>query len=486
MTFNHRLIVRTISIVLLFEGIAMLFPMVCAVYYKENNTASAFFFTAICCIAFGMTVRRFFRYSTLKIKTREGYFVAFICWIIVCLVGTMPYLLSGNGYSFVDSVFESVAGWSTTGAWVLDINTMPNALLFWKSICNWLGGMGILILTLSIFPILGVHGQKMAAAEVPGPELEKMVSKMGETAKISYSIYIAMTVLELCLLLPSGISPFDALINTLSTISTSGVVNLNNDISMHSTPYVKAIFTIFSIIGSINFMVYFFIYAGKWRKVIKNIELRTYLAILTISSVLIAVILYFSGSYDSITDALVDATTQTVSFGSTSGFTVTDINSWPSSCQTVLLLLMFIGACGNSTGGSLKVIRVIVYFKLIMRGVYKRIHPTAIKPIMIQGKPVSAANASSITVFIMLYFAFYILSCVIMSLENQDMITTLSGTLAVFSNNGTGFGALANADYSIFSNFGKVYSSILMLAGRLEMYALIVLLSRSFWNSDRV
>ncbi|MGF6376270.1 trk system potassium uptake protein TrkH [Clostridiales Family XIII bacterium PM5-7] len=486
MTFNHKVIFRTISIVILFEGIAMLFPMVCAVYYQERTTASAFFLTAISCIAFGLTARRYFGYSTLKIKTREGYYVAFLCWIIVCIIGALPYFLSENDYSFAESLFESAAGWSTTAARVLDINTTPNSLLLWKSICSWLGGMGILILTLSIFPILGVHGQKMAAAEVPGPELEKMTAKMGETAKISYGIYIALTFLELCLLLPSGLNPFDALLNTLTTISTSGVVNLNNDISMHFTPYVKCVFAIFSLIGSLNFMIYFFIYAGKWRKALNSIELRTYLTILLVCSVSIAFILYGSGTYDSLSESLIDATTQSVSFGSTSGFTVADITKWPPACHALLIMLIFIGACGNSTGGSLKVIRVIIWFKLIMRGIYKRIHPKAVKPIMLQGKPVTSASASSITVFIMLYFMFYLASCLILALENQDLLSTLTGTLALFSNNGTGLGIFVDGNYSVLSYGGKIFSSVLMLAGRLEIYAIIVLMSRSFWNSDRI
>ena len=485
MTYNHRVILRTISVIMLFEGCAMLIPLVCAVYYQEWGAASAFFFTAICCICFGMTVFKHLRYYTLKIKTREGFFVAFICWFLVCQVGTMPFALSECGYSYIDCIFESVSGWTTTGAWVINIDTMPRSLVLWKAISNWLGGMGLLLLTISFFPILGVQGQKMAAAEVPGPDLEKMSARISDTAKLSYKIYIAMTVLELCLLLPSGLTPFEAAINTMSTISTAGLYNLNNDVVINFTPYVKAVFTFFSIAGSVNFMMYFFISVGKWKRVVKNVELRTYLGLLTGGSVIMAIVLTASGTYHSFFSALGDSFVQAVAFGSTSGFEIADINVWPTACKIILLVLLLIGGCGNSTSGSIKVIRFIVYFKLIIRGIYKRIHPHAIRPIMIQNKPVSAESASSITVFLMLFFSIYIFSSLVLSVENQDMETTLAAALGAITNNGTGFGNIAGGNFGIFSAFGKLFSAILMLAGRLELYAIILLFSRSFWNSDR-
>lgn len=485
MTYNFRVILRTLSVVLLFEGVAMLIPMAYGVYLKEDGPASSLFFTSICCIAIGSFIYRHLKYYTLRIKTRESFFVAFLCWFIVCMTGTLPYLMAQCGYSFTDSLFESVSGWTTTGAWVIDINEMPRSLILWKAISNWLGGMGLLLLTISLFPVLGVQGQKMAAAEVPGPEFEKMSARISDTARISYRIYIIMTIAEICLLLPSGLDPFEAIINTMSTISTAGLLNLHNDVVANFTPYVKTIFSVFSILGSINFMMYFYGYRRRWDKIWKNVEVRTYLGLLFFGALIIGFFLYFGGHYDTFFGAWGDSLAQAIAFGATSGYEIADINLWPTTCKVILIILLFIGGCGNSTSGSIKVIRFIIYFKIIHRGIYKRIHPRAVKPIMVQGKPVSAAIASSVTVFMMLYFAVFIFSALVFSLENLDMETTLSTALACITNNGTGFGSIAGGNFSILSCFGKLYSAILMLAGRLEIYAIIILFSRSFWNSDR-
>lgn len=485
MTFNYRVILRTISVILLFEGTAMLIPVFLAVHDRELGPASALFMTSICCICFGLTVYRHLKYYTLKIKHRESFFVAFICWILVSLVGTMPYYMADCGYSFIDSFFESVSGWTTTGAWTIDLSSMPRSLVLWKAISNWLGGMGLLLLTISLFPVLGIEGQKMAAAEVPGPEMEKMSARISDTGKICYRIYIAMTILEFLLLLPSGLSPFDAAINTMSTISTAGLLSLNTDAVIKVSPYVQFILTAFTIFGSINFTMYFYIFHRKWKNIWRNTEIKTYLSLLLGGSVIIALGLIFSGTYTNVFSALGDSFTQAVAFGATSGFEIGNINAWPTICKTVLIILLFIGGCANSTSGSIKIIRFVIFFKLIMRGIYKRIHPTAVRPIMIERKPVSASTASSVTVFILLYFAIFVFSSIIFSLENFDLETTFSLSLACMSNNGTGFGMIAGGNFSILSSFGKIFSAILMLAGRLELIAIIIMFSGSFWNSDR-
>lgn len=485
MTYNFRVILRTISVVLLFEGIGMLIPMAYAVYRNEDNAAKALFFTALCCIGIGSLIYRHLKYYTLQIKTRESFFVAFICWFVVCIAGTFPFLLADIGCSFSDAVFESVSGWTTTGAWVIDVASLPRSLILWKGISNWLGGMGLLLLTVSIFPALGIQGQKMAAAEVPGPDIEKMASRISDTAKITYRIYIALTVIELLLLLPSGLDPYDALINTMSTISTAGLLNTESVSVITFSPYVKTVFTVFSLLGSINFLLYFFLYNRKWKKAFGIVEIRVYLGLIAGGSLIMAVMLCVSGNRDNFLGALGDSFAQATAFGATSGYEIDDINLWPTTCKMVLLILLFIGGCANSTSGSVKVIRFIIYFKIMMRGIYKRIHPRAIKPIMLQGKPVSAATASSVTVYMLLYFAVFVFSSLVLALENLDLETTFSAVLGCLTNNGTGFGLITGGNYSFFSTFGKLYASGLMLAGRLEIYAIIVLFSRSFWNSDR-
>lgn len=485
MTYNFRVILKTLAVILLFEGIAMLPPMAYGVYLNEYNAAAALFCPAICCIGFGLFVYRHLKYYTLQIKSRESFFVAFLCWILVCAVGTVPYFTAHCGYSLTDSIFESVSGWTTTGAWTIPTSQMPRSLLLWKAISNWLGGMGLLLLTVSLFPVLGVQGQKMAAAEVPGPDFEKMSARISDTAKLTYRIYIVLTVLEFILLLPSGLDPFHALVNTMSTISTAGLLSADSALNLTNEAYVKIIFTLFSLAGSVNFMMYFFLYCKKWKTAFNMIEVKTFLGLLLGGSLIIAASLYLTGQYDSLLGAFGDAFAQATAFGATSGYEIDDINLWPTTCKMVLLILVLIGGCGNSTSGSIKVMRFIIYFKIILRGIYKRIHPRAVKPIMIQGKPVSAATAASVTVFMLMYFAVFIFSSLVLALENQDMETTFSTALACITNNGTAFGAISGGNFSIFTGFGKLYSAALMLAGRLEIYAIIIIFSRSFWNSDR-
>lgn len=486
MTFNRRLIFKTVSVIMLFEGLAMLIPFGFACYFHEVTTATAFFCTMVVCVSFGETMRRVVKKTNKSIKTREGYFVVIVSWFFVILIGAMPYLMSGQGYSFAESWFESCAGFTTTGATSVNLALMPKSLVLWKTISSWLGGMGIIVLTISIFPRLGIGGQKMAAAEVPGPELEKLTARFGDTAKISYRIYLVLTAIEFLMLLPTNMEPYYALINTLSTISTAGIVDLTStQAGFVITPYIKFVLATFSLAGSMSFIAYFMLYVGKWREAINHYETRVYLRIVLVAGIIVSLGLYFSGTYDSYPESLGNGLVQVISFASTSGFVIADIGSWPTICKMILLCVVLIGGCGFSTSGSFKVIRAIVGFKIIMRGIYKRIHPQSVKPIMIQGNPVSASNASSITVFLLLYFAIFVFSAIVLSLENQDMETTLSTVVAAFTNNGTCFGKMTGSYFGIYSWFGKFYSSILMLAGRLEMYAVIVLFSRSFWNSDR-
>lgn len=481
---NYRVILRTIAILLMIEGVALFIPL-CYALYLDDPSAPAFFSPSIICLSIGLLIHTQLKFYTLKIKQRESYFIAFISWLTVSIMGMLPYALAECGYSFADCLFESVSGWTTTGAWTVDVSSMPKPLLLWKALSNWMGGMGLLLLTISFFPVLGIEGQKMISAEGPGIEVEKMSARISDTAKISYEIYIIMTIVEFLLLLPTELTPFEALINTMSTISTAGLLNIGSSNVIGVSPYVTGVFTAFSIFGSINFMMYFWLYKRKWKNIIKNVEVRAFLTILITAAFFIGIQLYREGLYDSFSGAFGIAFAQTVAFGATSGYEVSDINAWPGLCKMILIMVLLIGGCSNSTSGSVKVIRFIVFIKLIQRGIYKRIHPRAMKPVMLQGKPVSAASVSSITVFLMLYFFVFIAGSLVFSLENLDMETTFCTTLACITNNGTAFGGVVGGNFSILSGFGKCFAAILMLAGRLEMYAIILLFSRSFWNPNR-
>lgn len=486
MTFNHGLIRRTISMLMFFEGIAMLPSLFCAMLNGENRAGLALGITALAGIAAGGIGRLATHDLRMKIKIRESYFVVLISWLTVIIMGIFPYLMCGKGYSLVDSIFESVAGWTTSSSWVLDINQMPKSIVLWKATTNCLGGMGVILIAILILSSLGISGQRMANAEVPGPTLEKSKPRMMDTAKLTYAVYGTMSIVELILLLIGKIPFFDALVNTMSTISTAGVMDYKGSVAMHFTPYIKCVLVIFSVMASLNFLIYIKIVQKKFSEAVADYEMRWFLGSLALSTIFIAIVLRVSGTYKSIFTAFINGLVGVVSFGCTTGFNIESIRLWPTVTKVLLVLLMIVGGCANSTSGGVKVIRAVVFFKLIKRGIYKRIHPRSVKPIMIRNTPVSAENASSISTFLLLFLAIYLFSCIVFSLENMDMETTLTAPIALFTNTGTGFGDVSKASYNMFSAGGKLYASLLMLAGRLEMYAILIMFSRSFWNSDRV
>lgn len=465
----------------------MLIPFFCACYFREYSIATSFFTIIIISVGFGETARRVISQPKLTMKSREPYFIVTMSWLLIVFIGSLPFLMSDMDYSIMDSWFESCASWTTTGATCINMTQMPKSLLLWKAIMNWLGGMGIIVLTTSIFPRLGIGGQKMASAEATGPKLEKLTSRYSETAKITYMLYAGFTLIELILLIPTGMSPYCILLNTLSTISTSGIVNLTGTAyGFVLTPYIKTVFSIFSLAGSFSFISYFMLFSGKWRDALRYREIHIYLSIIGIVSALTSISLYLHGVYSNFFGAFGNSITQIISFASTSGFTIDEIGNWPTLCKILLLIVMIIGGCGYSTSGSLKVIRVIIFFKLIMRGIYKRIHPRSLKPVMFDGKAVSSEIASKISVHILLYFAIVMFASILLSLDNMDMETTLSAVMAAFTNCGTAFGRMTTGNFSIFSDPLKFLLSLIMVTGRLEFYAILIMFSRTFWNSNKV
>ncbi len=486
MKFHAKLIFRIASVILLFEGIAMLLPFGFACYFREFGTATSFFIMSLLCIGAGETTRRMIRNKDYNIFSREGYFTVVITWLLVIAVGATPYYFADMGYTFIDCLFESCAGWTTTGATVMDYDQMPRSLILWKVVSSWLGGMGIIVLTTSVFPHLGIGGQQMASTEIPGPELEKLTAHFGDTAKIIYSIYFMLTVLEFLLLLPTNMDVYFVLVNTLSSVSTAGIVDLSSAQSHFViTPYIKTVLSLFSITSSVSFLSYFLIANRRFKEAVRNTEIRVFFRIIVVCGFLMSFFLYRSGLYSSYLPALGNGLVQSVSFSTTTGFIADDIAKWPVFCKVILIILPLIGGCSFSTSGGMKVIRFVVFIKLIKRGIYKRIHPRSIKPIMVQQKPISAQSASAIAAFILLYFGLFMIGSLIISLDNYDMETCFSASLACLTNNGTSFGLMTGSDFSIFSEPMELFLSLLMLTGRLEIYGILILLAPSYWNTVR-
>ena len=487
MHINYRVFIKILGILTLLEGLFMMPCSAAAIQFEEWNAASPLFIVSLFCICVGFVILTQFHFYKIHLHFHEGYLIACFSWIYCSLIGALPFYYCGQDFSFIGCYFESVAGFTTTGCTVFDLDALPRSLLLWKSVSNWLGGMGILVLLVSIFPALGISGQFIASAEATGPTLEKIGSHFSDTGKFLYTTYIVFSAAEFILLSLGPLSPFDALINTFSSISTAGLLITADNAAAFTSTYIRAIVMLFTILSSLNYTLYYAMLKGDFRSFFQNIEVRGFAFIIGAATLLVGFSLWITGTYSSLWQAVKDGLCQVVSFISTSGYYVCSYPEWPTFTIVVLFSLLFIGGCCMSTSGSLKVFRIIVLLKLIRRGIFKQIHPNAVKAVVLDGKAVSAEKVSAITTHILLFFGVFFFSCLMLSLNNFDLETTLSTALAVFTNTGMAMGEAGCSGYfGMFNGFSQIFMTFLMIAGRLEIYAVLLLFSRTFWNLDRV
>jgi trk system potassium uptake protein TrkH len=493
MSKNTKLIAYTVSTVLVILALAMLPSIACALFVNERRAFSGFLISFVISLLAGLLGRHKSKDFRISLTAGESYLIVILSWLSATLFGILPYLLSGQSYHPVDAIFESAAAWTTCGARVLDIDKMPKSLVLWRATSSWFGGMGVILLAILVLSNLGAYGRTLLEAELPGPKIERKTAGVGNTVKILYGLYFLFSILELGLLMLGGVPFFEALINTMTSISTAGALDYHDAISKYFTPYVKLVVMFFSVAASLNFAVYVGIAKSKGSdrkkslgELAKNPEITAFIKIILGSSVFIALMLRISDPSGSFFQPIIDAFGGTISFASTSGYPIERVNYWPSICKTILILIMAIGGCANSTVGGIKVIRFMIFLKLIKRGIYKKIHKNAVKPVMIGGRVVSSYEATTISSFLLLYAGVYMLFMILLSAENLDMETTLTAPIALLTNCGVGLGSIQNADFSSFSHWGRLLCSLIMMTGRLEIYPVLILFSRSFWRSDRV
>lgn len=484
MSFNYRIIFKSVSIIPVILGISMFIPMVTAYYYNEWQELKIFSILAAIMIIFPFLLFHYLRRSSGIIRMRDGYLTVALCGITACLLGALPYLASGQTTSIIDSLFESISSLTTTGATLFNLDTIPKSLLMWKGVCNWLGGIGILILCISVLPALGIEGKTLAQAEVPGQILGKITNRTSDSAKYLYVVYITFTVAEFILLSLGPMNIFDSIINTMASVSTSGLGSINHAFSHYNSFYNDTVIGTFSLLASVNFTLYFLIIHGNWKAIISNIELRAFLVIIFLSSLFVILNLYLTNTYG-LSEAIRYGIFQVISISTTSGFSIEGHGGWPSFSLVLLTVLMLIGSCSFSTGGGIKVIRFLVLCKLVARGFTRRIHPRSVVAVKVGGRPISALRVSYITVFIMVYFILIIIGSILLSLQNLDLITTLSSSLAMISNVGIGFGDVAAGNFSIYCRPLRLVLCFLMIAGRLELFTVITLFMPSFWNPSK-
>ncbi len=485
---NTKTVLRYLGYILCIEGIFMIPALIIAIFKGETSSVIGFLATILIIAALGIPLA-LIKTKDKSFYAKEGYITVAFSWIVMSLLGALPFVISGSIPSYIDALFETVSGFTTTGSSILtNIETLPMSMLYWRAFIIWLGGMGVLVFVLAIIPMAAGNAGSfhIMRAESPGPEVGKLLPKLRATARALYLIYVGMTVLEMVLLLIGGMPFFDALTTSLSTAGTGGFSIRNQSIGAYDSYYLQTVVAIFMGLFAINFNIYFLLLTLDFKSVFKNLELRVYLAIFAISTVLISFNIFNSGIYDNLYDSFHHSFFQVSTLISSTGFSTTNYDLWPSFSKTLLFIIMLIGSCAGSTGGGMKIHRVIILYKSCKNELLKLVHPKNVRVVKINGK----TTEDSVVHNVFVYFAFYMLilfgSTLLISLDGYDLETNISSVVTCLNNMGPGFSLVGPAaNFSFLSDFSKIVLSLNMLLGRLEIFPLILILTPSLYKRAR-
>lgn len=476
---NYKLILHTLGKILLIEALLLIFPLIINFIYQENNL-----------FAFALTISILMVVGTLLIMVkpkdkrmfvREGFVIVGLAWIVLSLFGALPFTISGEIPNYIDAFFETVSGFTTTGASILtDVEAMSKSMLFWRSFTHWIGGMGVLVFVLAILPNSEGQNIYLLKAESTGPQVGKLVSKVRFTARILYIIYFGLTLLEVILLLLGKNSLYESIVMSFGTAGTGGFGIYADSVGGFNI-YSQVVIAIFMMLFGINFNIYYLVLIGKIKQAIKSEELRWYLVVILLSTTMITANLMINLN-QTFGIALKDAYFQVSSIMTTTGFATVDFNLWPTFSKTILIIIMFVGGCAGSTGGGIKVSRIVILFKSLKREIQKLLHPNSVAPIKMEGEVVDGTVVKGVNV----YFAFVMIllfaGTLLVSFDGLDFTSTFTGVVACINNIGPGLslvGPMGNFD--CFSYFSKIILSILMLIGRLEVYPILILFLPKTW-----
>ena len=479
---NYRLNAKTLGKVLLIEAISMIPSLLVTFLYGENPNPLLFSILALFVPALALSL---LRPRSNRFTVRDGFIIVAVIWIVMSLFGALPYFFSGYIPSYIDCFFESVSGFTTTGASILtNIEALPKGILFWRSSTNWIGGMGILVLTLALFKSLGDGAHHLMRAESPGPSPDKLVSRLGKSSKILYGFYIILTVAEIISLLICGLDLFNATTTTMATAGTGGFSVLNQGIGGYGNPAAEVVIAVFMALFGVNFSIYYLLAHRKFRLVWKNSELRLYLGILLIG--VAAITINTLPLYSSLGDGLRSSFFQASSILTTTGFSTANFDLWPMFSKTILFLFMFIGGCAGSTSGGIKCTRIYILFQSFRRECRKILHPNSVSSIKVDERTVLSDNTVwNITQFFFSYMVVAFGGFIFVALDNFDFSTTVSSVAACIGNIGPGFGEAGPVgNYAAFSGFSKFILSACMLIGRLEIFPILLLFSPKTWKSN--
>jgi trk system potassium uptake protein TrkH len=481
-TINIKMIVRVMGFLLVIESLAMLLALPFSFYYCEKDlipislAAGITMVSALFLLFIGRNAEK------NRIGKREAYIIVSLSWVVFSFFGTLPYVLSGAIPNFTNAFFETMSGFTTTGASVLsDIESVSKGVLFWRSMTHWIGGMGIIVLSIAILPLLGVGGIQLFTAEVPGITLDKLHPRIAGTAKRLWGVYVLFTFLETVLLMFGGMSFFNAITHSFSTMATGGFSTMNDSVASFS-PYIQYVITVFMFMAGVNFTLHYFALNLNFRKVLKNQEFRYYTAIIILVSLLLSGIIINHGG--AVEESFRNVLFQVVSIVTTTGFVSYNYLSWPSAVWFVIFILMFTGGNGGSTGGGMKSIRHLILLKAGAVELRKLLHPRAFITVKYNGKSVNNDIIFNVIAFFMFYILIFAFGSLVMSFTGLDFESAVGASIASLGNIGPGIGSVGPIEnYAHITVFGKWFLSFLMLLGRLELLTVLVVLSPGFWRN---
>ncbi|WP_346704664.1 TrkH family potassium uptake protein [uncultured Agathobaculum sp.] len=465
------------------ESLFLLLPTLTAILYREHVVLAYLGAAAICMAISALCCHK--KPTNSRFYAREGFVTVALCWIVLALTGALPFLFSGEIPSVVDALFETISGFTTTGATILsDVEALSHASLLWRSLTHWVGGMGVLVFMLIVLPLAGGQTIHLMRAESPGPSVSKMSPHMRDTAFILYAIYFGMTVLQIILLLLGGMAFFDAVCTAMATAGTGGFGIWNNSIAHYDSYYLQGVISVFMILFGVNFSAYYLVLSRRFRDALRIEEIRLYLGVILGFALLIAFNVrdMFGSFFESFHHALF----QVASIITTTGFATVDFNQWPAFSKSLLVLLMFIGACAGSTGGGIKCSRIVLMFKSIKKEMQYLIHPRAVRVNKMDGRRVQHEVMRSVNVFLIAYLLIFVVSILLVSLTCEDMVTSFTAVATTLNNVGPGLELVGpTANFGFFTPLSKIVLMFDMLAGRLEVFPMLLLFTPATWRREK-
>ncbi len=476
---NYRMICRVLGYVLLIIAALMFLPLIAGLWYREN--VLNFVITIGCTAAIGFIMTRIKPHSQ-SLFAREGFAIVGISWLLMSLLGALPFVICGDIPSYIDAVFETASGFTTTGASILnDVEGLTRGCMFWRCFTHWIGGMGMLVFLMAVMPMSGEHSMHIMRAEVPGPTVGKLVPRAKKTATILYMIYFGLTVLEAILLICGGMSFFEAILHAFATAGTGGFSTRGASVGGFNSAYIDIVVTVFMILFGVNFNLYFLMLIGKFKDALKSEELHVYLGIIVSAAVIIAVCI--ADMYGGFFKALRYSFFNVATVVSTTGFGNADFTKWPALAQCLLVAIMFMGGCVGSTGGGMKVSRVIVVVKSAFADIAQMIFPRSVNVVRLDKRRVSLETVKACNTYFSIYMLSLLLTILLISTDGFDVTTNFTAAVSCLSNIGPGLSRVGPAgNFAMFSDFSKIVMTIAMLLGRLEIYPLLVLVMPTMWR----